>query len=121
VAERRRVYKVSERIREIVASALPLMADSRFLLITITSVVVSSDLREAKVYWTSTGAKERQKELQEAFRKATGFFRRLLGEKLDIRFILNLTFIYDDTLDTYEEVQKLMSRIAEDTGNNQEN
>ena len=115
MADKRRVFKVSERIREIVASALPRSADPRFSLVTITGVVLSSDLREAKIYWSVPNSKERLAEIEKAFTKANGYFRKAVGDGLDIRFVPNLHFVYDETQDTYERVQELIARIpAED-------
>jgi ribosome-binding factor A len=51
MAEKRRTYRVAERIRELLAQELLQLADPRFNLVTITSVVTSADLRHAKVYW----------------------------------------------------------------------
>ncbi|MGI6524931.1 MAG: 30S ribosome-binding factor RbfA [Bdellovibrionota bacterium] len=111
MAERRRVFKVSERIREIVAGVLPRAADPRFSMVTITGVVVSPDLREAKLYWSAPDAKDNLLEMEKAFRNATGFFRRAVGDNLDLRFVPNLRFIYDDTLDVYAQVQELIAKI----------
>lgn len=111
MAEKRRMFKVSERIREIVAGCLPRSADPRFVLVTITGVIISSDLREAKIYWTAPNAKDKLDEFEKAFKKANGYFRRAVAEGLDIRFVPNLHFIYDDTMDTYDKVQELIAKI----------
>ena len=50
MANKRRVYKVAERIQGLIAMELQRVADPRFHLVTITSVVVSPDLRNAKIY-----------------------------------------------------------------------
>ena len=45
MSERRRTYRVAERIREIIAWELQRTADPRFHLVTVTSVMVTADLR----------------------------------------------------------------------------
>lgn len=107
----RRVYRVAEKIRNVVALELNDMADPRFSMVTITSVVVSRDLGHAKVYWVVTGGKERIAEVEEAFRSAEGIFKRAIGKELGIRFVPEVKFFYDETLDTCEEVERLLSRI----------
>ena len=72
----RRIFQIGERIREVIAEQLQRVADPRFELVTITSVMVSPDLRNAKVYWVvsliSAADRElRVKEVQEDARQAT--------------------------------------------------
>jgi ribosome-binding factor A len=116
MAGSRRVYQVAERIKELVAAHLIHTADPRFSLVTITSVMVSPDLRQAKVYWvvsfpSNTDRDARIAEVDEAFQNAEGLFRRMLSKELGIRFVPALRFYYDDTLDTVEQVERLMGRI----------
>lgn len=112
----RRVFQVGERIKELVAEHLNRVADPRFNLVTITSVMVSPDLRNAKVYWVVSifGEAERAEriaEVQEAFDAAAGMFRKMASKALGIRFTPELRFYYDDTLDTVENVERLMAKI----------
>jgi ribosome-binding factor A len=112
----RRVFQVGERIKELVAEQLQRVADPRFSLVTITSVMVSPDLRNAKVYWVvsllgDADRDERIAEVQEAFESAAGLFRKSISKQLGIRFTPELRFYYDDTLDTVENVERLMARI----------
>lgn len=113
MANKRRVYQIAERLRMVLATELTHAADPRFFLVTITSVVVSPDLRQAKVYWVVSGDREQRiPEVEEAFESAGGRFKRVAGKELGIRFAPDLKFFYDDTLDTSEEVARLMARIA---------
>jgi ribosome-binding factor A len=116
MAGNRRVYQIGERIKELVAGHLLYTADPRFSLVTITSVMVSPDLRNAKVYWvvsflSDTNRDERIADVNDAFSSAQGHFRRVLAKQLGVRFVPELRFYYDDTLDTAEHVEKLMGRI----------
>lgn len=112
----RRIFQIGERIKEVVAEQLQRAADPRFSLVTITSVMVSPDLRNAKVYWvvslvSGVDRDQRIAEVQGALESAAGHFRKLLGKQLGIRFIPELRFYYDDTLDTVENVERLMAKI----------
>lgn len=113
---RRRVFQMGERIKELIAEHLVHTADPRFSLVTITSVMVSPDLRNAKVYWvvsfvSDVDRDERIQEVEEAFETAQGLFRRMLAKQLGIRFVPEVRFYYDDTLDTVEHVERLMAKI----------
>lgn len=121
MAGNRRVYQVAERIKELVAEHLLHTADPRFSLVTITSVMVSPDLRSSKVYWvvsflSDTDRSERIAEVHEAFEAAQGHFRRILAKRLGVRFVPDIRFYYDDTLDTAEHVERLMERVKSSGG-----
>lgn len=114
----RRIYQVAERIKEVIAEHLLQTADPRFSLVTITSVMVSPDLRGAKVYWvvsilSDTDRDTRIDEVNEAFNAAQGYFRRTIAKQLGVRFVPEVRFYYDDTLDTAEHVERLFNRVRQ--------
>ena len=111
MAKQRRVHKIAEQIRNSIAMQLQRMADPRLSLVTITSAVVSPDLRNAKVYWMVGGDEERRAEVGEAFESAAGIFRRAIAAELGIRFVPELKFYYDDTFDTSDSIDRLFARI----------
>jgi ribosome-binding factor A len=80
MAKQRRVHKIAEQIRNCIALQLQRVADPRFSLVTITSAVVSPDLRNAKVYWMVSGDAERRDDVSEAFANAAGLFRRAIAQ-----------------------------------------
>lgn len=116
MSAQRRVYQIGERIREVIAEQLQRVADPRFDLVTITSVMVSPDLRNAKVYWvvslvSGVDRDARLQEVEEAFESAAGMFKKSLAKQLGIRFVPDIRFYYDDTLDTVENVERLMAKV----------
>lgn len=116
MSTKRRIYQVAERIKEEVAKALQMTADPRLSLVTITSAMVSPDLRQAKVYWvvsftSDVDRQERIDQVDEALEQAQGHFRSLLAKLLGIRFVPHIKFFYDDTLDTSEAVEKLLNKV----------
>ncbi len=79
-------------------------------MVTLTSVSLSPDLKIAKIYWVVTGGQDRVDEVAEAFDAAKKFFRKEMGKKLELRFVPELRFFYDNTLDTVDEVDRLLER-----------
>lgn len=116
MAKQRRVHRVAEKVRETVAMELQRLADPRFHLVTVTGVVASSDLRNVKIYWMVSGGEKRREEVEEAFESASGVFKKAIGRDLSIRFVPEVRFFYDDTLDTSEEVERLFQRIKSEGG-----
>ena len=114
MAKQRRVYRVAERLREVLATHLLDLTDPRLQLVTISSVIISSDLMEAKVYWqTFNSTAERIKEVAAGFESAQGLLRKCVAQELRLRFVPHLNFIYDDTLDVSEKVQRLVERARQ--------
>ena len=110
MANDRRRYRVAQQIRSTLATFLIHSPDSRFGMVTLTSVALSPDLKIAKIYWVVTGGPARISEATEAFEAAKKFFRKEMGKKLELRFVPELRFFYDDTLDTVDEVDRLLER-----------
>lgn len=117
MANQRRVHKVAEKIRSLIAMDLFNLADPRFELVTITSVVLTEDLRYAKIYWTTLNTAWNHEEVLEAFTKARGHFKQVLAKELGIRFVPDLKFFYDDTLETEAEINRLLSKVSTGEGN----
>lgn len=115
MANKRRTFKVAEKIREVISTELLHLADPRLTLITITQVVVSSDLGHAKIYWNVMGDAARIPEVEKAFAGAAGHFRSVVAKDLDLRFAPSLSFYYDTTMDTVQEVDRLLKRIPSET------
>jgi ribosome-binding factor A len=111
MATKRRVYRVAERIQSVIAQELHRLSDPRFFLVTITSVVVSPDLRVAKIYWMVTGGAERAEEVGDAFDAANGIFRAAISKELNTKILPELRFYYDNSLDAQEEFEEILARI----------
>ena len=108
----RRVSMVAEQIRDIMAMHLQEVSDPRFSLVTVTSVQVTHDLGYAKVYWSVMGDQARIPEVEAAFDSASGMFRQVIARKLGVRYVPEIKFFYDDTLDEMEKIDKLLKKAS---------
>jgi ribosome-binding factor A len=114
-----RLHKVSHQIKdEISLILLHKLNDSRFRLVTVTNVKVSPDLKQAKIY-LSVYEKELREELLELVNDKKGMFRSELAQKMSMRFVPELVFFIDDTLDYVEKMEGLFKKIHEN--DNQKN
>lgn len=109
----RRSHRVGERIQSLIAQQLLRVADPRFSLVTITSCITTPDLRNAKVSFMVSGGPDRVPEVLEAFASAAPMFRRLLASELGMRFVPELRFHYDDSLDTAERMEEHFKKVRE--------
>ncbi len=84
-----------------------------FGFVTITSVKVSPDLKIAKVY-ISVLEKEKREEALEKIKSISGYIRSELASRIRIKFVPELKFFIDDTLDYVEKIEGLIKKIHED-------
>jgi ribosome-binding factor A len=85
---------------------------SSFGLITITSVKVSPDLKIAKIY-LSVLEKDRREAALEKIKSVSGYIRTELASRIRIKFVPELKFFIDDTLDYVEKIEGLIKKIHE--------
>ena len=73
--------------------------DPRVSLITIQSVDVSPDYSHAKVFFTQLGEAKDAKTCTDALNHAAGFLRHHLAERLGMRTMPALRFVYDESVE----------------------
>ncbi len=109
-----RVDKISNLIKEELSLIfLEKVQDPALGLLTITSVKVTSDLRTAKVY-ISVYEKEKRDLILEKANNIKGLIKSELAQRIRIRYIPEINFFIDDTLDYVEKMEDLFRKINED-------
>lgn len=80
-------------------------------LLSITSVEVTGDLRYAEVFISFYGQKEEQKEVLNTLKNAAGFMRIELGKRIRLRFIPELLFKFDDSMEHGAKISAILNQI----------
>lgn len=80
-------------------------------LLSITSVAVTGDLRYAEVFISYYGQKEEQKEVLNVLKNAAGFMRVELGKRVRLRFIPELLFKFDDSMEHGAKISEILNKI----------
>ncbi len=80
--------------------------------VTITDVKVSNDLGFAKVYFTVLDDSKKESTLK-ALKEASGFIRHELRDRIDIRQIPELTFVYDESINEAKKIEDIIEKIHE--------
>ena len=88
--------------------------DPRLEMVTITSVKMSQDLRIARIYFVSSGAKTSRKEAVQGFKSALGYIKRVLAAKLGLRYMPDLKFFYDESFDYGSHIEDVLKLIKAD-------
>lgn len=79
-------------------------------LISVTDVKITPDQKYAKVYISIFGKQNKQKVI-DALKRASGFIRSLLGKKVRMRNIPELTFVIDDSMEYGSHMDKLIDEV----------
>jgi len=110
-----RAQRVAETIHKEISSLLIKgLKDPRIGFVTITSVDVTSDLRQAKVYYTLMGSQEERSRTQAGLTSSSSFIRQHLGRHLRLRFIPEILFEYDASFDYGQNIERLLSEVKPD-------
>ena len=108
-----RSHRVGDQIlREISDLLLRKLRDPRLKGVTLTDVRMSKDLRHAYVYYSLLGQDEQKKQAQAGFESAKGFIRREIGERVHLRYIPDIQFKYDMSLEYGQKMERLLEKIT---------
>lgn len=114
-----RTRKLGDTIREALAEALMTdVQDPRLELATITSVQVSADLRVADVYVTAHGGEDRYDALLEGLNSAEKRLRAGLARRVQMRFIPELRFRLDTSVDEGMRIYEALKHVPETLADN---
>jgi ribosome-binding factor A len=89
-------------------------------LISITKVSTSPDLRHTKVFISTFGENVDKKEILQGFTAASGFLRYQLATRLQLRYMPELSFHFDDSIERAAEVLKLINEVASKDAENED-
>mgnify|MGYP005832057147 CR=1 FL=1 len=107
-----RVEKVSNEIRKAIVRPInDLAVEHKAGLLTITTVRISKDLRVARIYFSLMGGTLNKSKFLEILELNKSEIRKSLANSVRLRFIPELKFFYDDTLDTIEHITDVLNKV----------
>lgn len=108
----KRADRVADLIQmEISDILLRQVRDPRIGAVTITGAKVSDDLRTARIFFVELGKDQCSEEVKTGLASATGFLRRELGRRLQLRCVPELLFSYDPSFAYGNRIERLISEI----------
>lgn len=106
-----KIERIESEIQKQISYILMMeVKDSDIKFVTVTAADVSSDLSYAKIYVTVFD-KEKIKSTIDALNNASGFIRKKLAERIDIRHIPELSFVYDESIDYGKSIEDKIEEI----------
>lgn len=108
----KRSEKVGEAVHQIVTELLVKgLKDPRIGFVTVTGVKVTDDMHYANIYFTVIGDAAVRKETEAGLNSARGFIRREMGKQLHMRYVPEILFKYDTSLDKGNRIDELLREI----------
>ena len=110
----RRSERVSNLIRQEISKLLQEQVNDPRLksFISVTEVTTTADLRNARIYVSVLGSEAEKAEALRGFKAAAGYFRRELASRLVLRYIPELTFYRDDSIERGSHIMELIQQAA---------
>lgn len=95
-----RITRISEEVMRALAEALRAVKDPRVQngLVSVTHCEVTNDLRYAKVYISVLGTPEQARDVMKGLKSASGWLRREVGHKVQLRYAPELVFELDNSI-----------------------
>jgi ribosome-binding factor A len=106
-----RIERVGEEFREILAEEIPKLKDPRIGFVTVTGVKVTADLRRAWVYYTAFGDDKARASTRAGLRSAIPRLRGVIGKQVRMKFLPELQFEEDATLEQAAEIDRLIATL----------
>jgi ribosome-binding factor A len=90
--------------------------DPRLSGISITEVKVDRELSYAEIYVSAVEGVSRSKEVLQGLESASGFIRKVLSERVELRSFPRLRFHWDVTPERADRIEQLLAAIHTEEG-----
>lgn len=91
--------------------------DSLLKQITITGCVVTNDLSIARIYFTTTLEKDHNRIERDLNDETAGYLRNKIAERIELRHIPKIRFVYDNSIAYGNNIEKIMQEIIKRDNN----
>ena len=114
-----RINRISEEItREVSDIVRTEVKDPRISkLFSIVKTELSGDLHYARIHFSVMGTEEDRENTLKGLKKASGFIRRELASRLNIRYTPELQFVPDQPIEYSVEISQKIKELHQDEGN----
>ena len=108
-----RMIRINDEIKKELSEILRAdMKDPRIGVITsVIKVDTTNDLKYCKVYISVLGNDEKKAEVMEVLKKASGYIRSLIANRINLRITPEFRFILDDSLEYSFKIDKIIKDI----------
>jgi ribosome-binding factor A len=107
-----RLQRIGERIHEELSEMLiHEISDPRLKQIYVTDVKVDKELAYADIYVSAIEGTSRSKDVLAGLESASGFIRRTLSSRIELRAFPRLRFHWDMTPENADHIEKILAEL----------
>ncbi|HXQ39577.1 MAG TPA: 30S ribosome-binding factor RbfA [Anaerolineales bacterium] len=109
-----RLQRIADRIRQELSEMLIReISDPRLKQIYITDVKVDKELAYADIFVSAIEGTSRSKDVLAGLESASGFVRRTLASRVDLRAFPRLRFHWDMTPENADHIERILAELRE--------
>ena len=113
----KRAVRVGDQIlKEIAILLLNRVKDPRVQGVTMTGIDLSNDLKLARVYFSVMGNKSEIERALAGLNSAKGFIKREIGLRMQLRYVPEIKFLHDASLESGSHLDRIFEEIQKDEG-----
>lgn len=109
-----RQERVNSQFKEELADLLRKVKDPRVGFVSVTEVDVTADMKEARVYVSVLGNDDARKETMAGLKSATGFIKMELARRVRLRFMPDIEWRYDTSIEHGAHINELLNKVRRD-------
>ena len=107
-----RLQRIADRIRQEISEMLIReISDPRLKLIYVTDAKVDKELAYADIFVSAVEGVSRSKDVLAGLESASGFIRRTLSSRVELRAFPRLRFHWDMTPENADRVEKVLAEL----------
>ena len=107
-----RLQRIADRIRQELSQMLiHEINDPRLKLIYVTDVKIDKELAYADVFVSAVEGVERSSDVLAGLESASGFLRRTLASRVELRTFPRLRFHWDVTPENADRIEKILAEL----------
>ncbi len=111
-----RLQRIADRIkRELSEMLIFELSDPRLKGIYLTDVNVDRELAFANIYISAVEGSVRAEEALSGFDSASGYIRRILAKRVNLRSFPTLRFYWDPTPEQADQIETILAEIRNQT------
>lgn len=107
--------RVNEEVARELSAIVREVKDPRVqkALVSITAAEVTADMKYAKVYYSCIGTTDKT-DVQKGLDSASGFMRKQIALRLNLRMTPELKFIPDESIEYGANINRLLKQVEDD-------
>jgi len=108
----KRSVRVGDQLLKVAADLLlRKVNDPRVKGANLTGIQLSRDLKHARIFFSVIGNEQDARQVQKGLDSAKGFIKRELGIRMDLKYIPEVVFKHDPSLEEGDKMEKLFEKL----------